>query len=310
MGQKDFDQKAYLSDSRRYADLYNAAFFEGEQFLKAEEMELTESVTAHVGSDGTVEKISDIVMRQKRTGELFALWILENQETMDYSIPVRVMLKEAMEYERQVKRLRSDNSRLSGKKSSAGEFLYKVKKSDHICPVVTLILYWGKQKWDGPRSLHDFIDFSAMDETEKEKLKKFVPEYPLHILDLNVKDDYKEFSTELRTVFELYARRNNKEKFREYIVNNKECRHLDSETVQFIGRITKSAELLQGEIGMKEEGDIDMCRAITEMIEEGRTEGRTELILKMLKKGISCEEVSDIAEVSIEQIKQLEASLR
>ncbi len=59
--------------------------------------------------------------------------------------------------------------------------------------------------------------FGSEDIRLQRELKKLVPEYPLHILDLNEVIDYSKFQTELRTVFELYRCRNDKRKFREYV---------------------------------------------------------------------------------------------
>ena len=39
MGQVDLDLKPYLSDRRRYADVYNGCIFGGRQLVKAEELE-------------------------------------------------------------------------------------------------------------------------------------------------------------------------------------------------------------------------------------------------------------------------------
>ena len=122
-----------------------------------------ETVATKAGKEGTIERTSDIVMRQKTTGDLFALWILENQETIDYSMPVRVMLKEALEYDRQVKELKrknvaayKKNQGKAGRRPSTvtpGEYLYKVQKGERIYPVNTLIVYWGKEPWDGPSAM-------------------------------------------------------------------------------------------------------------------------------------------------------------
>jgi len=110
MGKRDLDLKSYLSDRRRYADIYNGSIFHGGQLLKLEELEPVETVATKADKAGILEQTSDIIMRQKSTGDLFALWILENQETVDYSMPVRIMLKEALEYDRQVKELKRVNA--------------------------------------------------------------------------------------------------------------------------------------------------------------------------------------------------------
>ena len=53
-----------------------------------------------------------------------------------------------------------------------------------------------------------------------------------------------------------------------------------------------------------------MCRAIEEMRnqerEEGRLEGRNELIIKMLDKGKSVEEIADICDLEYEKVQQVQ----
>ena len=299
MGKRDLDLKSYLSDRRRYADIYNGSIFHGGQQLKAEELELVGTVATKADKEGFLERTSDIIMRQKSTGNLFALWILENQETVDYSMPVRIMLKEALEYDRQVKELKRTNMaeyQKSGEKEGggdshmpsdmSGEYLYKIRKGERIYPVNTLIVYWGKEPWDGPRSLHDFLDFGDGDETLHEKLKRLVPEYPLHILDLNTVTDYSAFRTELRTVFEMYRCRKDKKAFREYIESHEECRHLDEESCRIIGRLTNSEKLLSNieKYGREEE---NMESVIDELIEDGRLEGFEEGKMQGISQGIS-----------------------
>lgn len=109
MGKKDLSLKTYLSDPTRYADVYNGGVFGGAQVLDASL--LGEAATVVTKTDGSqeVETICDIAMRQKVGGGLFALWILENQEEIDYGMTVRVLLREALEYDRQVKELKRGN---------------------------------------------------------------------------------------------------------------------------------------------------------------------------------------------------------
>lgn len=296
MGKRDLDLKSYLSDRRRYADLYNGSIFQGGQLLKAEELEPVETVATKIGKEGEIERTSDIIMRQKTTGDLFALWILENQETIDYSMPVRVMLKEALEYDRQVKELKRANAAEYKKGRdkdgifflTAGEYLYKVRKEDRIYPVNTLIVYWGREPWDGPKSLHDFLDFGNKDIRIKRELKKLVPEYPLHILDLNAAADYSKFRTELRTVFELYRCRNDKKEFGKYVKMHEECRHLDEESIRMIGRFTNAEELLlRADKKSREEKDMDVGTAIWDIREEGVQEGISRGISQGINQGIS-----------------------
>lgn len=164
MGKRDLTLKSYLSDLVRYADVYNGSVFKGIQILDGAQLEEAGTVAVKAEGDVTLERTCDIAMRQKTDGGLYALWILENQETVDYSMPVRVLLREALEYDRQVKDIRRrNNASCKGEqeKETAGEYLYKVRKTDRLCPVSTLIVYWGNEPWDGPRSLHEIPDLAA-----------------------------------------------------------------------------------------------------------------------------------------------------
>ena len=110
MGQIDMILKDYLSDRRRFADVFNGSVFAGQQILRAEELEPVPASAVQKSQDGYMERISDYVMRQKYTGNLFYIWILENQDKIDYSMIIRVMLKEAMEYDKQLRELKKKNA--------------------------------------------------------------------------------------------------------------------------------------------------------------------------------------------------------
>ena len=98
MGKKDILLKSYLEDARRYADLWNGGVFCGRQMVKAEELEIISPVFSKAGGDIALEKTCDLVMRQDGGGQRFTMLVVENQETVDYGMPVRVMLEEALEY--------------------------------------------------------------------------------------------------------------------------------------------------------------------------------------------------------------------
>lgn len=316
MGKKDLTLKSYLSDPVRYADVYNGSVFKGMQVLDGAQLEEAQAVAVKVEGNVALERTCDIAMRQKTGGGLYALWILENQETVDYGMPVRVLLREALEYERQVRNIRRRNEAAyqdKPEKSSAGEYLYKIRKTDHIRPVSTLIIYWGSEPWDGPRSLHEILDFSGIAEDMAQELKKLIPEYPLHILDLNETNDYSGFRTPLRTVFELYARRSDKQQFLDYVKEHEECHHLDVETHEVIRQLMGAAKLrsLQEKTEQEEE-EQDMWKAIEDLIEDGRQAGEANQIIAIIdsmmeKLHCTLEEACEYAGKTLEEYQQAKA---
>lgn len=137
----------------------------------------------------------------------------------------------------------------------------------------------------GAQNLHDIIDFGE-DVNLAKNMKLLVPEYPLHFLNLTERNNYDCFQTELRILFELYARRNNKLEFWNYVNGHEECKRLDKETYQTLGVLTNSKRLQNGiyiRAGKQQETEeVNMCQAIEELIEDGKREGKREGKRRML----------------------------
>lgn len=313
MGKEDIGLKLYFSDARRYADLWNGSVFGGREIIKAEKLQEVNPVMSKADHDAVLQKTCDIVMKQDNDGQRFVILTVENQKTIDYGMPVRIMLQEALEYHKQVKEIERKNKKASqqqcGKNKpafyhDAGEFLYKVRKEDRLHPVVTLIVYWGEEEWKGAKSLHEMIDFGDESKHIDQELKKLIPEYPLHFLDLTEFDHLECFKTELRPLLELYKRRNDKKEFVEYVKTSEEQWNMDDETWYMLSLLTHSKELenLIKNRNVTESEKKSMCKAIEDLkndaiaegrVEgkiEGKVEGKAEYIIELLEE---CGEVPD-----------------
>ncbi|MCM1126800.1 MAG: Rpn family recombination-promoting nuclease/putative transposase, partial [Lachnospiraceae bacterium] len=297
MGKKDIKLKTYLQDAIRYADLWNGGVFKGKQVVRAEELQEITPVRSWSEGDASLERTSDLVMKQNYDGQRFAILALENQEKIDYAMPVRVMVQEALEYEKQVKAFRQKNERAyradcgaNAKKGSDavykddGEYLYKVKKDDYLSPVVTLVVYLGEDEWKGAKSLHEMVDFGSTQAGAE--LRKLIPEYPLHFLDLSRFAHFEYFKTELRPLLELFQKRNSKEEFAEYIRKNTESSNMDEESWNLLSNLIDSKnikKLIQKKEQMKEE-EGSMCNALDELIADGVAMGKAEFIIDLLEE--------------------------
>ena len=131
-----------------------------------------------------------------------------------------------------------------------------------------------------------------------EALKQFVPDYPIHVIDVG-HDDIK-FQTkalwELTCV--LHAIYNRTIGQSEQIISNS---------------VLSLAGILSGTKGlyaMRGEGEVVMCEAMREMLEEAEQEGiqkeRENLIMNCLKKGHTCEAISDFNDISLDEVKEVE----
>lgn len=270
MGEKDIRLKVYFDDAERYADLWNGSVFQGKQIVKAENLESISPALDVADEVGAEEMLRDVVMKQSLAGQNYALWTVENQEHIDYGMPVRIMRQEALAYTEQVRRKQKENAK--GKLNKGGEYLYKLKKGDKIHPMSTLVVYWGKEEWDGPKSLHDMIDWG----TESEEIQNLVPQYPIHFFDLSKVEHPEYFKTELRPFLELYKYRDDKEAFIDYLKYSEECSKMDNESWDVLAKVTNSPKLinkLKNKVEeSKEEGKV--CRALQEFYNDGIAEGK------------------------------------
>lgn len=301
MGSKDIGLKSYLQDAARYADLWNGGVFNGKTIVRAEELQEITPIHLKSDSDTMLERTGDLVMKQNYDGQRFAILALENQEKIDYGMPIRVLVQEALEYDKQLRTIRYKNEQayraycetkekkeMDAVYKDDGEYLYKVRKDDRLFPVVTLVVYWGEEEWKGAKSLHDMIDFG--DTQTGRELRELVPEYPLHFVDLSNFKHFEYFKTELRPLLELFQRRNNKVEFAEYIRGNAESSKMDEESWHLLSQLTNSKNikrLIQKREKRKEEKE-DMCRALDELIADGvaagKSQGKAECIVDLLEE--------------------------
>lgn len=125
-------------------------------------------------------KIRDLV-RKTAFGINFAVIGIENQNNIDYTFPVRAMSYDVGEYERQLKGIRRRLRRKGkdGQHLTAAEYLCGFQKDIRLYPVVTFVLYYGKDEWDAATDLHGMLDFircSKDDESMRQLMTKD-PEY-------------------------------------------------------------------------------------------------------------------------------------
>ena len=287
MGEKDTKAKEYLSDNSRFADLCNYVLFQGEQIIKAEtliEKDSTEVLSILVdGREEQFQKWRDLIkgtVIKRNKDMVFVLIGIENQSDIHYAMPVKNMIYDALNYGSQVKET-ARRHRKNHDKLTPAEFLSGFRKDDKLTPVITITLYWGADKWDGPRTLHDMLEHS--DET----LIKFIPDYHINLVVPEEIDDFKKFRTTLGEVLEAIKVSNDKEQMRQLIFSNPAFQKMDNESVAAINTFLGTNIPLN-----KTEEVTDMCKAWDDLMNEGIEKG----IEKGIKKGIEKGRINIIAD--------------
>lgn len=286
MGKLNTAMRAFLGDRERFADLFNGVFFQGKPVIRGER--LREASEAY--SDMTAEPVDRTRDLKMITGdgETLRILALENQANIDYTLPYRCMQYDALEYGRQLQKLKKNNKILKNL-STPAEHLCGITRRDRLAPVYTLCLYHGEEPWDGPLSLSDMVDFGA----DREDMGRFFADYPITLFCVNEQDNFKMFHTELREVFTVMNCRRNKKLLYDTLLRDPACRTLDAEALKVVSVILNAPGLwsrrdkyiLKNQTENREE--YDMCQAMRELLADAEAAGRKQGISQGLSQGLS-----------------------
>ena len=158
-----------------------------------------------------------------------------------------------------------------------------------LAPILTLVLYFGQEPWDGPRTLKEMLDLRHC----PTEVARQIADYPLHLIEVREYPRLERFHSDLQYVFGFLQRDRRKEELYQYVAENRAAfSHLDGAAYQMIQVMSHSSGLLkEKEEYENEEGEIDMCQALLDMREEcisiGKEKGREEGISIGREEGIS-----------------------
>ena len=279
----DETMKKYWDNNDRFSDLFNAVFFDGMEVVKASELDErdTESSVLVRGMKTTVKGSRDLIkIRKKLVGKNVELTILalENQEHINYAMPLRVMGYDYVRYKKQYNKLASMRKKEEGLDSD--EFVSKMRREDRLNAVFTIVIYYGEKPWNGPRLLSEMLHVP-------EEFKGLLSDYQMNLIevrdcDLKFKNNDNQDMLFLLDLF-LNPSANDDETIeiaKEYTTK----RNTDSDVIEAVVSATKA------DLEIEEEEVHDMCtffdrisknyeaNGIEKGIEKGREEG--------LEKGI------------------------
>lgn len=190
------------------------------------------------------------------------------------------------------------------------EKICRMKKTDRLITTYTLCLYHGEEKWDGPRTLKDMMDFGD----DEDGMSEFFVDYAFLLYCVNGETDLKIFHTEISQLFELLWYRRNKAGLRKLLKENSEYLQMDSDTLE-VAAVALNAPYIWEERNLymsnEEKGEYNMCQALKEWLEEERTVGiedgekkkLVEQICKKLRKGKRIQVIAEELEEEVSVIQ-------
>jgi hypothetical protein len=282
--QPDTVMKEYWNRNEEFADLFNAVLYGGERRMRPEDLEERDTELSGVLEIGdsvqTEQSARDVFKIVKRAGNVeYALLGLENQEGIHYAMPLRALNYDVYSYNRQYAVFKDKYNKT--KELRGNEYLSRIKKTDRFLPVVTLVIYYGDEPWDGPFCLYDMLDIS-------EELKPFVSDYKLNIIEardscltLRNENNINLFSL-LRIIYDTTL---SKKERREAAQRYDEEHQVDASVVMAVAATSKITLK-----DFKERGAIGMCSLFDEIREEGKAE---EIIVLYQEMGKNQDEIID-----------------
>lgn len=282
MGRKDIVDRPYFSDCERFAELMNVSLYHGERVLRPENLVLQRRKYLSLANSYS-ETERDVLMKDASQNIFYGI---EIETESDYSMPERVMAYNTCEYEYQMKELDREHRE---KRDYRGyrERKSRMKESDFLLPMVTVVLYLKEGHWEGRRKLSHMFQAES-----RELLGGSLPDYDFPLIEADYVNP-KDYRTDLKEFFQAMQCRKDRGKLRR-LFQTEAFQCLSPETERIIARHLHIERLIH----KMEKEELSMCKAFDDLMKEekregkkeGRREGKREekirIIKRMIKEGL------------------------
>ena len=297
MAEKDLSEKLLEEYDDVFADIVNVLLFNGKREVKEEELAETGTESQYKADDSVLHAQERDVAKYWKKGKIrLALYGLENQTTIDSTMPMRILNYDGMSYRSQL-----------------------LKDNNEFYPVITLVLYFGtSRKWKTPLSLYEVFSVP-------EELKEYINDYKINVFNIAYlsEEQVNMFTSDFKIVADYFVqkRKNNGK----YKPSSDVIRHVDA-ILKFMAVFTGDQRYFNEAIQKKMQAggiqtmdkviddyiDLGVQRGRQEGRQEGRREGRQEgrleerrLLIRSLCKKKSPEEVADLLEIPVEEVLEI-----
>ena len=302
LGKIDTITKDYMKKNAVFADAFNYFVYGGRQVIKAEnlrELDTTElAIPFGNRNEAAVQKFRDLLKAAILMEDDKAAYLIlgvENESDVRYAEPVKTILYDSLQYSKQVQQTAARHREAKDRKGhNNGEFLSGFYREDKLTPVVTLVILFSSEEWDGPRTLHEMMS------TQDPEILNYAADYRLNLIEPAEMstEDLARLRSSLRAVLGFIKYSNDGDALDAFLASESSLRSLDVEAARVIKMCAKT------EIEFDENAEvIDVCKAEQQMKEkakrEGMIEGLTEGLIEGERKGrleTLCETIKNVME--------------
>ena len=277
MGRKDIAEKHFEEINEIFADIVNGTIFGGHQTINENELQDLAAKSQYKADDNRLhEQERDIAKRWLKGNVIFSIIGIENQTMIDNDMVLRVLGYDGASY----------RSQLFDKNTS------------RRYPVITIVLYYGKDPWNAPRSLKERLDVP-------ECLDKYVSDYHINVFDISHMSNEeidKLFHSDFKILAKFMNGTNNVSEIKEKI-------EYPDPLLKILSVLTGDDrfENLQGEFT---EGGSTMCDILDKVENKGKNEGKIEayreIAIRMYNDGMNLDSISKyIKDIPSDEIQKI-----
>ena len=248
MAEKDITSKTLESYNSVFADIVNCLLFNGETVIKEDELTPAEKSSQYKADGNIYSQERDVSKFWMNSNINIAFIGIENQSAPDELMPMRIMNYDGAVYRDQYK----------NRNKSRNKKCY---------PVITLVIYFGKDDWKYGKNLHSCLDVP-------EKLLPFVSDYSMNFY--SIKDMSAEqielFKSDFKAIAEFF-----------YALNNRTVYHPTEQILDYPEEVIDMISIFSGDERFRNEynsmngkGGITMCEIYDQILKEGEAKGRAE----------------------------------
>ena len=308
--------KAFMSRADIFADAVNFCVFGGKEIVHPEDLREGSPSELYCfrtrsGRIRGLERFRDVlknmVMREC-DGVKYVVVGIENQTKVDLSMPARCMLYDSLRNIGNIRRI-SERNHIQEKEGEGSQeknpfsldFLSGLRREDRIPPVVTLVVYWGNGNWDGPRSLHEMVDFP------NETVRRMCADFKLNLIEPAVmeEEDFQKLRSELGQVLHYVKVQDDDKELERLLNEDAGFSSLGEEACMVINAVTGSDFPM-----VKKQEEKNMCKGLDKIKEkafnagkaEGKAEGIAEEHVRCVERTVSALKQ---ARHTLEEIKKI-----
>ena len=262
--EKDRAAKNFFSDPKIFSEFVNLSLFNGEERIKAEDLREIDPVNSTVFTKNKslevlVDNLYDSTVKESDEN-VYAIIGLESQAYSDKHMVIRAGIASLLIYDNQIA---------------------TIKEGEKLKPVYIIVFNMLDRKWSNATDLRKLLS--------KEAIKVFG--YPLvnagyYVLDPHELKGEKinKISKPLKLVLNIIKNQRDKKELLSYINSEEAFKNLDYKTAKLLETIMK--------VDIPNDGGYNMCKAIEDIKNDGRFEGKSETLYELTHDGIITKEIA------------------